>query len=237
MAAPGESNVVPLTGKPVFPPVCVNCCAPAQARLTVSQVFPHGKGNTVVSFHPFFCERCIATHRGEQKPDPTVFFRRLVHGWFLWIPIVGSGWALSVAMPSAWDAVSRKDLSGLAISSLLAAFFAAIVLGCLAAIWWGSRHLAVKKPSSISSAIHFSGDLSQTFEPAWRRFTFRNTAYTEQFRDANRHLLWTRSRPESQRAMILRHYGKYALYILLAVLAVLAIADALGYPIVDLNPR
>jgi hypothetical protein len=237
MAAPGESNIVPLSGKPVFPPVCVNCAAPAQARLTVSQAFPHGNGNNVVSYRPFFCDRCIATHHGEQQPDPTLFIRRLLHGKFLWIPIFGSSWALSVVMPSVWDALLRKDLNGLAISGLLAAFFAAIVLGCLIAIWGGSSHLAVKKPSSVSSAIHFSRDLSQTFEPTWRRFTFRNTAYTEQFRDANRHQLWTRSRPESQRAMILRHYGKYVLYILIAVVAVFAIADELGYPIVDLNRR
>jgi hypothetical protein len=237
----GEIHVVPLSGNPVFPHICANCCAPAQARLPVARVFTsHGEdgvSRSVVCYHPFFCDRCIAAHRAEDKPDPTLFFRRLLQGWFLWIPVLGSGWALSVTIPPLLESLRDGDLHGMAISGCLAAFFTAIALGSAAAIWWRSRHLAVRAPSSITSAIAFTDDLSQTFEPAWRRFTLRNAAYAEQFIQANRRRLWTRSRPESQRAMILRHYGKYALYALLAAAALFAIADELGYPLWDMLRR
>ncbi len=237
----GEIHVVPLSGNPVFPQICANCCAPAQARLPVARVFTYrdddGQSRSVVAYRPFFCEPCIAAHRAETKPDPTLFFRRLLHGWVLWIPALGSSWALSVTLPSVLSSLKNGDLRGLAISGGIAAFFTGIILGCAAAIWRGSRHLAVRAPSSITSAIEFTDDLSQTFEPAWRRFTLRNAAYAEQFIQANHRQLWTRSRPESQRAMILRHYGKYALYALLAVAAAFAIADEFGYPLWDMLRR
>lgn len=234
MQGAGEGNVVPLKGKPVFPPLCANCGAAAHARLTVARAFGHGDGSRVVSYRPFFCDGCIAVHRGELKPDATILFRRLVSRWQLWIPVLGSGWACSVALPGLFDSLLRRDGAGVLMSGALVVFFALIALGCMAAIWMGSRHLAVRKPTSVTSAVQFTDDLSQTFEPSWRRFTFRNAEYAERFREKNEERLWSRSRPEAQRAMVMRHYGKYLLYLLLALLAVFAIADEFGISLWDM---
>lgn len=228
MDAPQDFAVVPLSGKPAFPRLCVNCCAPAETRLTVERAFQHGDSRTVIAFQPYFCAACISTHRAEQKSDPTLFFRRLLHGWRLWIPLLGCFWLFTIALPSALEAFASRDPKGMVLSGGLATLFALIVLVCAAGIWRGSQHLAVKPPSSITSAIHFTGDLSQTFEPTWRRFTLRNDAYAQQFREANRDRLWSRSRPESQRALVLRHYGKYVMYAAIAILAAFAIADEFG---------
>ncbi|MBL8219937.1 MAG: hypothetical protein JNL62_11950 [Bryobacterales bacterium] len=103
----------------------------------------------------------------------------------------------------------------------------------MAAIWLGSRHLAVRAPTSVTSAVQFTDDLSQTFEPSWRRFTLRNADYAARFRDGNRERLWTRSRPEAQRALVLRYYGKYVLFVVLGIVALLAIADECGVSIWD----
>lgn len=233
MQGAGEGNVVPLTGKPVFPAVCANCVGAAHARLTVARAFGQGDAARVASYRPLFCDRCIAVHRAELKPDPTIFFRRLVSRWQLWIPVLGSGWACSVALPGLFDALLRRDGPGILMSGALVGFFALIALGCFAAIWMGSRHLAVRKPTSVTAAVQFTDDLSQTFEPNWRRFTFRNAEYAERFREKNEERLWSRSRPEAQRAMVMRHYGKYLLYLLLALLAVFAIADEFGVSLWD----
>jgi len=233
----GENNVVPLTGKPVFPAVCANCCGAARGRVTVAKAFGHGDGWKVVAFRPFFCDACVAVHRAETKPDPTVLFRRLVYRWQLWIPALGSGWACSKVLPGLFDDLLRRDGQGILMSGALAGFFGFIALGCVAAIWMGSRHLAVRVPTSVTSAVEFSDDLSQTFEPSWRRFTMRNADYAGRFREGNRERLWNRSRPDAQRAMVLRYYGKYLLFAVLGIVAVLAIADEFGYSIWDLVSR
>jgi len=233
----GDGKVIPLTGKPVFPAVCANCCEAAQSRITVERAFRHGDGWKVVAFRPFFCNACIAAHRAERKPDPTLLFRRLLYRWHLWIPVLGSGWACSVALPRMFDDLLRRDGVGILMSGALVAFFGLIALGCVAAIWFGSRHLAVRPPTSVTNAVQFTEDLSQTFEPCWRRFTLRNADYAERFRDGNRSLLWTRSRPESQRAMVLRYYGKYVLWVVLGIAAVFAIADEFGVSLWDLMRR
>ncbi|MBL8178717.1 MAG: hypothetical protein JNK48_28845 [Bryobacterales bacterium] len=220
-----DLHVVALSGNPVFPRFCANCCAAANRHLTVSRVF---RGDRVTSLRPFFCAPCIDAHRAETRPDPALFFRRLLHGKALWIPVFGSAWAISTAIRPTLSSLLQGDWHSLALTGALVLFFALIALGCMAAIWRGSRHLAVKPATSITASVQFTADLSQTFEPAWRRFTLRHPAYAELFRHANRHLLWSRGRPESQRAMVLRHYGQYALYALLGLLALLAIAGEFG---------
>ncbi|MFN7937837.1 MAG: hypothetical protein U0R19_31195 [Bryobacteraceae bacterium] len=228
MDAPQDNTVVPLSGKPVFPRLCANCCAPATERLTIARIFHSADSRQPVYFQPYFCPQCIAAHRAEIKPDPTLFFRRLLHGWTLWIPMAGSFWVCFIALPYALEALAARDPKGIVLSGGIATLFALITMTCAAGIWYGSNHLAVKPPTSITSAVDFTSDQSQTFEPTWRRFTLRNQVYAQHFRDANRERLWSRSRPEAGRAMVLRHYGKYVMYALIAVFAVYAIADEFG---------
>ncbi len=230
-AGAGESKVVPLTGTPVFPRLCANCCQPATRRLTVAKVLDQVNTKSVLAYHPFFCDACIALHRAESKSDPSIPLRRILHGWKLWIPAVGSAWGASVTLPTLLEGIGQRDRASLLLGGGLFAFFAAIAIGCVIAIWIGSRHLAVRAPSSVTSAVHFTGDLSQTFEPAWRRFTFRSEAYAGQFRQSNRHQIWNRQRPELHRAMTLRYYLKIAGLALLGIVLVFAIADEFGYPL------
>lgn len=233
MDSPEDYTVVPLSGKPVFPRLCANCCAPAAERLTIARVFHTADSRGLVSFQPYFCSQCAAAHRRERKPDPTLFFRRLLHGWALWIPMAGSFWVFSVALPYALQAVAERDPKGIVLSGGIALLFILITFTCAIGIWYGSNHLAVKPPTSITSAVDFTSDQSQTFEPTWRRFTLRNEAYARHFREANRERLWSRSRPEAGRAMVLRHYGKYVMYALIGVVAAFAIADEFGVSLWD----
>ena len=126
------------------------------------------------------------------------------------------------------------DKPGIAFGSLLVGFFGLIAAGSAFVIWRGSAFLAVEQPTSVSGALWFSRDLSSAFEPEWRRFRLRNANYGEQFREANRGKIWTSSRHEAQRAMVLRYYLKILGYTALAILAIFALADEAGYPLGEL---
>lgn len=242
MAVPGtsEDNVVPLMGRPrdiQFPRSCPHCTRPATSRLTVGRVTAHRDeesgelSHTVIVFHPYFCDACIAIHRTEQKPDPTLPFRRILHGWKLWIPLLGSAWVCSIVIEPFLSALAKADRAGILINGGILTLFATVSFGCAIAIWAASRHLAITPPSSVTSAITFSDDLSRTFEPQWRRFTLRNAAYAELFRGLNRSRLWSRQRKEAQRALVLRYYGKILGFTALGILLVFALADEFGFPL------
>ena len=44
---------------------------------------------------------------------------------------------------------------------------------------WETRYMTWAPPTSITSAVDFSDDLSSSFEPSWRQFRFRRADYTQ----------------------------------------------------------
>jgi hypothetical protein len=65
---------------------------------------------------------------------------------------------------------------------------------------WETRYMTWAPPTSITSAIDFSDDLSRGFEPSWRQFRFRRADYARAFRDVNRDRLWLAGSEEAQRS-------------------------------------
>ena len=132
--------------------------------------------------------------------------------WMYLIPAIGSIFFAYVLAPTLIRALVRGRPSDLFFSGGIFLFFSLLALVCVVSGWLHTAHMVPKPLTSISSAIDFTVDQSETFEPAWRRYTFRNDAYTEQFRVANASRLWDRHSPRARRAFTLRQWLKWALW-------------------------
>ncbi len=233
-----DAVIVAVVGRPrqiVFPAVCANCVRPASVRLRIQKVFvvDDEDGDDVPrriieSFAPYFCQECVAACQKELKPEPWLPLKRILHGWVLWFPIAGSfvggSWVLGQLFPPP-------------LRAGLVAFFWGTTLWCCYWLWRQSRHLAVRPPISITSAIDFSCDQSELFEPQWRKFTFRNTDYAEHFRHANQKRLWSRRHPAARRAFVLEYWALRIFVAALAVASVFWAADELNIPLWDYIAR
>jgi putative flippase GtrA len=186
--------VVEADGQAIFPQVCVNCCRPARSRLLVEKVFSFHiedmDGNywshSVGGFRVPVCDDCMTTHRAEGKP--VGLWRRLLRvlsggsgiGGFV---IFGCGVFFAVA--------GLLELNAGSVLMFIIACTAWLAGGfLLRSAWNDQRRHAVAPQTSISSAVDFTELLSDTFEPAWRAFSFRNREYARMFREANADRLW-----------------------------------------------
>jgi hypothetical protein len=217
-------------GNIVFPPLCVNCARPASSRQRIQKAFSTGEehsflpGKLIETIRPYFCQECLDASRRESKSDPSLPFKRILHGWPLWPPIAGSfaagWWLLDQSLPPLW----RRGLVALAWG---------ITALCSYGLWRQTRHLAVQPPDSITSAIRFTRDQSGLFEPQWRTFTFRNAEYAGHFRRANQSRLWSRAHPGAQRAVVLKYWASWIFAAALIVALIFAVADELSVPLWD----
>ena len=100
----------------------------------------------------------------------------------------------------------------------IAGFFGVIGAVSLGGAYKETRRYAIIPPTSITSAVEFSSDHSDMFEPERRNYSFRNREFSEAFLAANRDALWDGQK--RVRASINRQffYGAVAV----AVAAVLA---------------
>lgn len=211
-----------------FPPVCVNCAQPASARMPVHKTISYGEdggllpSRYVESVAPLFCQTCIEISQRARPSDPTLPFKRILRGWILWLPIAATfaagSWALDASFPAIWRIG-------------LAAFFWSLTAWCCSSLWRQTRYLAVPPPDSVTSAIYFSPNQSRTFEPQWRKFTFRNPDYAEQFRRANQRRLWSSTHPAAQRAIALRYWGTRLGFAVLLIVAIFGVADEFDIPL------
>jgi hypothetical protein len=204
---------------PRFPRVCINCCSPASTQLEVGRVHhaqsQEGSASREVrtAFRPFFCAACAAQHLRELPPfDWSLVGRRILAMWTYLIPAAGSFFVMYILAPVLIRGALRGRPSDLFLSGGIFLFFALLCLVCLVSGWLRTAHLVPKPITSISSAIEFTGDQSETFEPTWRRYTFRNDAYTEQFRAANAPRLWDRHSTRARRAFTLRQWFKWVIW-------------------------
>jgi hypothetical protein len=181
-----------------------------------------GARQVIDSFAPYFCDECVATCAKERTSDPWLPIRRILHGWVLWFPILGSfiagAWVLGQSFPGQ-------------VQLGLVAFFWGITAWCCYSIWRQTRHLAVQPPNSVTSAVDFTRNQSDWFEPPWRKFTFRNPEYAEHFRNTNRSRLWSSRHPSANRAAMLRYFSFWILAAAFGVAAVFAVAGEFDIPL------
>lgn len=185
--------------EPVFPNVCAKCSAPAPRTLAVERVFTifeeGSDGNywvhSIAAYRVPFCEECVSRHRTESKPVPA--WRRIRGALF---DESGRGIAgvilLGIGIWVASTIVQRppQRLAEILFASILPVA-ACLVGGTLwLSAWSAARYLAVPEPTSVTGTMDFSDILSESFEPAWRTFRFRNADYARLFREANADRVW-----------------------------------------------
>jgi hypothetical protein len=173
-------------------------------------------------FAPYFCGECLGLCSSEPSSDPWLPIKRILRGGVLWFPTLGSfvagAWVLGQSFPGK-------------VALSLVAFFWGITAWCCYSIWRQTRHLAVRPPNSVTSAVEFTRSQSDWFEPQWRKFTFRNAQYAEHFRNANRNRLWSSRHPSANRAVLLRYFSFWILMAAFGVAAVFAVADEFNIPL------
>jgi hypothetical protein len=199
-----EAGIVLVSGTeaPAFPDVCPVCLAPARLSIpverTVTLIVSDGEDNTTIhpveSFQVPFCAACVQRHRAEMAPpDP----------WLpLWRATKGGGEGVGgLIVCGVGFFFFYEGLTKLSWIPIVFSFLPFLVGGFLVRQTWAkNRYLAVPGPTKVSSALDFTVDLSEAFEPAWRAFVFQNVEYAERFREANAHRLWNPRGAQAQQA-------------------------------------
>ena len=222
-----ESHIVNITGgarEILFPNLCARCGAPAARAVRIECAFETGKNENrtwdIVRFAPQFCDACIAQHVLEAQP--VSFTRRLelmVKTWYA-LGIAGSAVAICVVLTVAAKRMAEEGMNGALAPLLFAALIAVLLAWCVMEAWWTTRHRAIVPPTSVTSAVDFTRDLSSVFEPSWRRFTFQNEAYAQAFTAANRAILWDSHGTTAQRAASLRFDTRVIVILIVAATAI-----------------
>jgi hypothetical protein len=189
-------------------------------------VFPQYESDPrVTTFYPLFCASCATTHRREVKrPGLDVFFRRL---W------EGGGTSFAAVANSAFGLFLTLKLLPLDFTSGAAGLIPLAVLvffwGLSALCFWvvmeQTRYMTCAPPTSITSAVDFTDDHSDMFEPSWRRFTFQNPGYAQLFIETNAERVWRKRGEKAQKAASKRSTFKIAAFIVIGALVIYGIYD------------
>ncbi len=208
-----------------FPPICPNCGAAAARRLTIEKNFGSASQPHIYSLKPFFCDACIAKHRQELPPVPLSKQLRYLLGNVYALPALISLPLLLKFAASLTKAALAGDKPGVIFAGICMTFFSCILAWSIFQIRQYVRPRLLQPSTSVSSAFQFSTDMSQTFEPTWRRYTLRNPAYADAFAQLNQARNWDRHNPEAERARTLRFYGQALLIALFVAFGAYALYD------------
>ena len=172
-----------------FPRMCPACGGRGEVRLECAKSLRGVDSDdqeiwTVLTHRPWFCAACAAAHERERwRPGIGDYGRRLVAGGG---EMLGAAVALGVGLLFLKDAVVKL--------SLVLLVFSALPLGVawylIRKNWQAQAYRCVAPPTAVTGAVDFTEDQAAEFEPAWVRFTFRNAAYAEAFREVNRKRIW-----------------------------------------------
>jgi hypothetical protein len=205
-----------------LPRHCASCFAPVSEQIPVEEVFHFQDEPTVLTLPVWFCADCAAQHWREAKRYS--LFERLR-------PVILAPQGISIVSPTlfglfllskwpGWMGRSHDPVTLLAFGGI-ALGFVGFGLVMFWITWRSTRHRFVVPRTSITSAVHFTGNQSAMFEPAWHKFLFRNPGYAQEFASLNAHRLWNPHGAEAQRARQLRQRGKEVLLGAALVAAVL----------------
>lgn len=227
---------ISLRGRPSdirFPPICANCGQPATSRLPVVRVFGSSRREepvTIDSFDVPFCASCAREHEAQSPPsDPLLLFKRLARAWPYSLPaVIIAGLGAKLAITSMQGALTGHLSPALGI--LLAILWGASI-SLLAVALHKTRDMAVPAVTSITSSFQFSGDLSETFEPEWRRYTCRHEQFAWAFEEINQSRLRRPDDATAFRARQLRWWGTRLLIVLIGLVAAYGIFDEYLRPI------
>lgn len=190
-----------------FPPICANCAAPAVNRITIEKNLGSQSEPRIHSLQPFFCDACIAAHRRELPLVPLSRQLRYLFGNFYIIPLIISVPLLVKFAVSITTAALAGDKNSVIFAGICMTFFACILAWSLLQVRQHARPYLLEPPTSVTMSFQFSGDMSESFEPTWRRYSLRNPDYAEAFGQLNQSLSWDRHNPEAARARSIRFYG------------------------------
>ena len=200
----GSTEAVLVTerkGPPAFAPICPNCSNPADRSILVQKVFERtiDDGDTTKVVRPVseyrvpFCSACAQRHTDETKPITIdLYARRLL---FSDGTVLGALIVCGIAVAFMMDALRTFRLGPLVFSLLPWTVGGYLLRG----VWNQNAYMTVRQPTSVSSAVNFSDDLSAAYEPPWRAFMFRNMHYAALFRQTNSDRLWD---PGSEEARV-----------------------------------
>lgn len=193
-------------GSSRMPALCVSCAAPYGGFAVVESVFTRTHSdspNTYVvgRLSVPLCVACLGRHNAERPPIDAV--KRVL--LMFRTPEVFAGIAPGAAsLFVLWIAIPRFlrfDLISMGFFSALSGFFGLIAFFGFRAAWQDSERYAVQPPSSVSSAIRFSDDRADLFEPEHHTYILSNPQFAAAFIELNKALIW---RPDGRQANVAR---------------------------------
>lgn len=184
-----DQPVLVKLGSVAFPPVCPACGRAGHVPLEVRKVFFYQEDEApetqaVVSYTPLFCRECAAQHGRELwHPGLGDYVKRFFASGG---EMLGGLIAFGVGLFFLKEAVFKLSLALLVFSCLPLGIGAWVLIRG----WRRTAHQFIPKPTPVSSAFDFSDDASSEHEPAWARFSIRDSACRRAFIELNRAQLW-----------------------------------------------
>lgn len=207
-------------GSAALPPICANCAHPSAGHAVVESVFRRSGTDSpdvylVGRMYAPFCHACRQKHDAERPPirffDRALMMFRTSEVLSGLAPAATALFILYIALPR----FLRFDVISVAVFGGLAGFFFFIAYWGFKAAWEKSEQYAVRPPSSVTSSVTFTDDISELFEPERRIYTMRNPQFADAFIELNRQRMW---RPDGRTARVAKHKRKLA-YIGFGILA------------------
>jgi hypothetical protein len=189
--APSSLELVGAPESLSFPEICAHCGDPSDERLLIERRLrkrPRGVAGSFrrVAVRVPFCRACMELHRRE-LPGFSVrdVLRALGHAHFL-LPALGcAAIALGVAM-------QIDSFEGERLETVLTTL--SLLLGLLSLLAfraaWRALRAAIARPTHVTDAFEFSGDLSSAFERQRHRYSLGDHAFAAAFETCNLRRRW-----------------------------------------------
>jgi hypothetical protein len=206
------------------PAICLKCCRARAERLRVERVFQYRISSDteeydyvarVEAVRVWVCSECAEIHSSE-LPAVSLLFRLLrLFRAAVAVPMtaLGLGAVFCAAAAFRSDAVFWGVLGVGALSGIPALY----------RIRRAVHPWAIEPPTSVTSALDFTQDQSQAFEPSWRRYTFENDTYGRAFVKGNADRIWDPNSPRAEVAGDARYSLLVAVVVVFAALAAYAV--------------
>lgn len=217
--------------KIAVPKFCVNCGGAGTHPVPIQRVEvleddseSSARHYRVESLRAWVCPACAQRHAAEAPPmDGWRLLWSYLNSWSV-IPLAGSGLLASLVAPKALRPLLSGNPGGALGPGIVLVFLLLVLTVSLVATARGTAHRRAQRPTSVTGALEYSGNLGKMFEPEWRRFRLRNEDFGLRFKAMNASRLWSQRGEEALRAARYRRLALHAAVLVGLIAAAVAVA-------------
>jgi hypothetical protein len=191
--APSSLELVGAPESLSFPELCAHCGSPSERRLLIERRLrkrPRGASGAFrrVAVRVPFCRACLELHRRQRPALSARQLLRALGNAHLLLPAMGCAAiaiGLGVALQNHGFASGRMH-TALTATSLLLGLLSLLAFRAA----WRQLRTAIARPTQVTDAFEFSGDLSTPFQRERHRYSLTNPIFAGAFETCNLRRRW-----------------------------------------------